>query len=204
MNLNYTHRSSPAAAYRVGCPPLLRPADLMETTNAAEVPVRRPMDGRAFALVLLLCLLWGVQQVFIKSVALQVAPVLQLAIRFAGSAVFFGIAALRREGMRIFADGTAPSGLLIGAFFTLEFLFAGQALLHTTAAHTVVFLYTAPIFTAIGVQFLPHERLRGPQWLGIAVAFLGIAVAFVGPGGSRPTGELLLGDFLALLGGAAW
>jgi drug/metabolite transporter (DMT)-like permease len=161
------------------------------------------MDGRAFALVVLLCLVWGVQQVFMKGVATAVAPVMQLALRFAGGWVFFGVAVLRREGARSFLDAPYRSGLLMGSLFTLEFLLVGESLRYTTAAHTVVFLYTAPIFTAIGVQFLPNERLRGVQWLGVAVAFLGIATAFAGPG-ARPVADLLFGDFLALLGGAAW
>jgi drug/metabolite transporter (DMT)-like permease len=74
---------------------------------------------------------------------------------------------------------------------------------HTTAAHSVVFLYTAPIFTALGLQFLPEERLNPLQWSGIAVAFLGVVVAFLGFGG-RPVAELLTGDLLALLGGVSW
>jgi drug/metabolite transporter (DMT)-like permease len=87
--------------------------------------------------------------------------------------------------------------------FSLEFIFAGQALAHTTAAHTVVFLYTAPIFTALGLQFLPEERLSRLQWAGIGLAFLGIVIAFLGFSG-RPVMELITGDLLALLGGVSW
>lgn len=175
----------------------------MSETIPAAPPLRRPLDARAFALVLLLCLIWGTQQVAIKGVAQAVAPVMQLAIRFAGSALFFGVLVLWREGPRTFADGTLRSGALLGLAFTLEFLLVGQALAHTTAAHLVVFLYTAPIFTAIGVQFLPDERLGGRQWAGIGLAFLGIVLAFLGPG-NRPAAELLVGDLLGLLAGAAW
>jgi drug/metabolite transporter (DMT)-like permease len=87
--------------------------------------------------------------------------------------------------------------------FSLEFIFAGQALVHTSAAHSVVFLYTAPIFTALGLQYLPEERLSRVQWAGIAVAFVGIVVAFLGFSG-RPAVEFLTGDLLALLGGMSW
>src|SRR5208337_3054647 len=131
------------------------------------------------------------------------APVLQLAIRFGGASVFFGLLVLASEGRRAFTDGTLPSGLLLGLMFSLEFIFAGEALAHTTAAHTVVFLYTAPIFTALGLQFLPEERLSRLQWTGIGVAFLGIMVAFLGFS-VRPAVELVTGDLLALLGGVSW
>jgi drug/metabolite transporter (DMT)-like permease len=151
----------------------------------------------------MLCVVWGVQQVAMKGVATSAAPVMQLAIRFAGASVFFGIWVLFREGRRAFSDGTLPSGLLLGLMFSLEFIFAGQALAHTTAAHSIVFLYTAPIFTALGLQFLPEERLSRLQWAGIGVAFFGIVVAFLGFT-ARPVVELLTGDLLALLGGVSW
>jgi drug/metabolite transporter (DMT)-like permease len=69
-----------------------------------------------------------------------------------------------------------------------------------------VFLYTSPVFTALGLAWrLPAERLRPRQWLGVAVAFGGIAVAFAGGsphGGASP--RMLLGDALGILAGAAW
>ena len=151
----------------------------------------------------MLCIVWGFQQVAIKGIVSDTAPVLQLAIRFFGAAVFFGVLVFLREGRGAFADGTLPSGLCLGLFFSLEFILAGESLVHTTAAHSVVFLYTAPIFTALGLQFLPQERLSKPQWLGIGISFLGIAVAFLGFDG-RPAIELVKGDLLALLAGISW
>jgi drug/metabolite transporter (DMT)-like permease len=167
------------------------------------LPLRGPLDFRAAILVLMLCIVWGFQQVALKEVATNAAPVMQLAIRFGGASIFFGLWVLIREGRRAFADGTLPSGLLMGLLFSLEFIFAGQALVHTTAAHSVVFLYTAPIFTALGLQFLPEERLSLLQWTGIGVAFSGMVIAFLGWSG-RPALQLLTGDLLALLGGVSW
>ena len=43
----------------------------------------------------------------------------------------------------------------------------------------VVFLYTAPIFAALGLHWwLPVERLAPLQWAGIALAFTGIGGVF--------------------------
>jgi drug/metabolite transporter (DMT)-like permease len=168
-----------------------------------DIPIRRPLDLRAASLVILLCLAWGFQQVAMKGVASNVSPVMQLAFRFGGASIFFGVWVLMREGRRAFSDGTLPSGLLLGSLFSLEFIFAGEALSHTTAAHSIVFLYTAPIFTALGLQFLPEERLSRLQWGGIAVAFVGIIVAFLGFS-NRSAVQLLIGDTLALFGGASW
>jgi len=174
---------------------------VVERENALFL--RRPLDLRAATLVVMLCLVWGFQQVAMKGVAANVPPVMQLAIRFAGASLFFGLWIFIREGSRAFADGTLPSGLLLGLLFSLEFILVGESLLHTTAAHSVVFLYTAPIFTGLGLQFLPEERLSRLQWTGIGVAFFGIVVAFLGFSG-RIVPQLLWGDALALLGGVSW
>jgi drug/metabolite transporter (DMT)-like permease len=151
----------------------------------------------------ILCVIWALQQIAIKSVAAETPPVMQLAMRFAGATIFFGVCVLIQEGRRAFMDGTLPSGLFLGVLFSLEFIFAGQALVHTTAAHSIIFLYTAPIFSALGLQFIPEERLSRLQWSGIGVAFSGIVVAFLGFGG-RSAAELITGDLLALLGGISW
>jgi drug/metabolite transporter (DMT)-like permease len=138
-----------------------------------------------------------------KGVAADMPPVLQLAVRFGVAAIFFAIWVFIREGGRALLDGTLGSGLLLGLLFALEFILMGQSLLHTTAAHTIVFLYTAPIFTALGLRFLPEEHLSRLQWAGIGVAFLGIVVAFLEFGGGSAV-EILVGDLLALLGGVSW
>jgi len=187
---------------RLNCRAAHGPGDFVSDSKSALL-VRRPLDLRAATLVITLCVVWGFQQVAMKGVASNAAPVMQLAIRFGGASIFFGLWVLIREGRRAFTDGSLPSGLLLGLMFSLEFIFAGEALAHTTAAHTVVFLYTAPIFTALGLQFLPEERLSRLQWAGIAIAFMGIVIAFFGFS-NRPAIDLLTGDLLALLGGVSW
>jgi drug/metabolite transporter (DMT)-like permease len=91
--------------------------------------------------------------------------------------------------------------LLAGALFGLEFFFIAEGLQLTTAAHMSVFLYTAPIFTALGVHFLlASERLRPLQWLGILLAFVGIAIAFAGGvSWDNLDRRMLLGDALGVL-----
>jgi len=69
-----------------------------------------------------------------------------------------------------------------------------------------VFLYTAPVFTALGLHLLlPAERLRRHQWLGVGVAFAGIALAFLGgTAAGTMTISTLAGDLFGILAGAAW
>jgi len=176
--------------------------------NAALAPrsmhiERRPLDWLAVSLTLLLCVLWGVQQAAMKMVASDIDPTMQLGMRFVVSAVFYGFLTWRQEGGNAFRDGTLPSGLLLGTLFSLEFILIALALVRTSAAHTIVFLYTAPIFTALGLRVFPHERLNGAQWGGIALATGGIGIAFF-QSGNRSWTSLIGGDALAILAGAAW
>jgi drug/metabolite transporter (DMT)-like permease len=76
-------------------------------------------------------------------------------------------------------------------------------LAHTTASRMIVFLYTAPCFTVLGLHwFVPGERLNWRHFSGIALAFAGLAVGFLGEGGT--TANTLIGDFLGLLGALGW
>lgn len=103
------------------------------------------------------------------------------------------------------ADGTR--GLAVGVLFALEYLLVGEGLRHTSASHMVVFLYTAPIFVALGLHWrLPAERLNAVQWGGIGLAFTGIVLTFFGrqQAAAGTTMDMLWGDALGLLAGAAW
>jgi drug/metabolite transporter (DMT)-like permease len=153
--------------------------------------------------MLILCVIWGVQQVVMKSVAADIPPLMQLGVRFAGSALVFGGIVLLREGWRGFCDGTLLSGLVLGLLFTGEFIAVALSLTRTSASHTTVFLYSAPIFTALGVQIFPEERLTKGEWVGVGFAFIGIAVAFMG-NATQPTSTRLIGDLIGVLAGAFW
>jgi len=167
---------------------------------------RKEIDGRAAGLMLILCALWGVQQVAIKANAQDIAPLLQLSLRSGIAAVLVALVMLvRRERLPV-KDGIWRPGLLVGVLFSLEYLFVGEGLRYTTASHMGIFLYTAPIFAALGLHWkLPSERLRPLQWGGIALAFGGIVVTFAGRGGSSADMPLMwLGDLLGIAGGMAW
>ena len=170
---------------------------------------RRALDSTAIGSMMVICLLWGLQQVVLKATAHDIAPILQIGLRSGVAALLVWMTmALRGERMRI-TDGTLGPGLVVGGLFALEFLLVGEGLRHTNASHMAVFLYTAPIFAALGLHWkLPSERLGAVQWLGIALAFGGIAMTFLGrsqgTGSSKDMADMLWGDFLGLLAGVAW
>lgn len=188
-------------------------------------PLRLPLDTLATASMLALCVCWGFQQIAIKLVAHDIAPIMQIGLRSTFAALVLAVVVGRAEGGRAFRDGTVLPGLLVGLLFAGEFLFVAQGLMHTTASHMSVFLYTAPIFAALGLHWLlPEERMKPLQWLGVAIAFGGIAVAFlgkglpgldaglgpalgdspvIGPGASGAT-DMLVGDAMGLAAGLLW
>ncbi|UVM57370.1 DMT family transporter [Pseudomonas sp. B21-012] len=166
---------------------------------------RRNTDAFALQVMLVLCLIWGIQQVMIKWAAPDIAPVMQQAMRSGMAAVLVGLLMCFRGGWDQ-VSSTWRGGLLAGSLFGLEFLFIAEGLKLTSAAHMSVFLYTAPVFTALGLHFmLPSERLRPLQWLGILLAFGGIAFAFAGGVSlEHLDGKMLLGDAFGVLAGLAW
>ncbi|MET0963096.1 MAG: DMT family transporter [Noviherbaspirillum sp.] len=168
---------------------------------------RKALDGEAVGLMLMLCLAWSLQQIALKATAPDVAPVLQIALRSGMAAALVGILMrLRREKISL-ADGTLRPGLVVGFLFALEYLLLAEGLRYTSAGHAVVFLYTAPIFAALGLHWkLRAERLQPLQWAGIALAFSGIAITFIGRGQGLDNGmrSALAGDLLCVAAGAAW
>ncbi|MEQ9812019.1 MAG: DMT family transporter [Azospirillaceae bacterium] len=182
--------------------------------TAAPAPLtraaRRPVDGFAVTFMVMLCASWGLQQVAIKVTAVDVHPVMQMTIRSGIAALLLTPIVWRQAGGFGLRDGTWRPGLVVGILFGLEFLAIAEALARTTASHVAVFLYTAPVFTALGLQVLLRtERLAAIQWAGIALAFSGIAIAFLGGGtaGQDMSGggvTSVEGDLLALLAGALW
>lgn len=171
--------------------------------------MRKAVDARATLLMIALCLIWSFQQVAIKLTAADAAPILQVALRSGAAAVLvwlYGRFVTRERWLR---GRILPAALAVSVLFAAEFLLVAQGLVRTSASHVVVFLYTAPMFAALGLHLrLPDERLSRLQWSGLALAFLGIALAFLVPsltgGGGHGMTSWMLGDLLALAGGAAW
>jgi drug/metabolite transporter (DMT)-like permease len=163
----------------------------------------RPLSPGAVALMLMLCLSWGFNQIAVKLALPDIPPMLQATIRSAGALpVLLLIARLR--GVKIFvSDGTLAAGLIAGVLFGVEFILIFQGLRLTSASRAVVFLYTTPFFVALGSYWFLGERMRASQWGGLALSFAGVALA-IGVPQPNVDAAVLLGDLLIVAGGALW
>ena len=167
------------------------------------VSAERSLSPSAVALMLMLCLSWGFNQVAVKLALSDIPPLLQGTIRSAGALPVLWLIAHFR-GVRIFArDGTLRAGLLAGVLFGIEFVLIYRGLLLTSASRAVVFLYTAPFFVALGSYRLLGERLRLWQWAGMALSFAGVALA-IGVPQADVDANVLWGDLLMVGGGVMW
>src|SRR5246127_4155932 len=173
-------------------------------SSTSETPsAERPLSPAAIALMLMLCLSWGFNQIAVKLALPDIPPMLQGTIRSAGALpVLLLIARLR--GVKLFAsDGTLVAGLVAGLLFGLELVLIYRGLLKSSASRAVVFLYIAPFFVALGSYQFLGERLRASQWLGLALSSAGVALA-IGVPQADVDANVLVGDLLIVGGGALW
>lgn len=154
--------------------------------------------------MVLLCALWGFQQVTIKVANTVLPPFLQCGLRSAVAMLLVGLWA-RARGVRLtLADGSLWPGLLAGILFATEFSMIYWGLTYTTAARSVLLIYTAPFVVAIGVHFLlPGEILGRWQVAGLTCAFLGVVIAFA-DNLALPAGDQWIGDLLAFGAALLW
>lgn len=175
----------------------------MPTDSIKIAPAGRPLDATAVALMVMLCLSWGFNQISVKLALPDIPPLMQAAIRSAGGLVIILMVAWFR-GVPLFRrDGTLKAGLLAGIFFGVEFILIYRGLVYTTASRAVVFLYIAPFIVALGSKRFLGEALSGLQWGGLALSFAGVALAIGVPQPSVDA-KVILGDVLVMGGGILW
>ena len=164
---------------------------------------RKPLDARAFGLMLVLGSIWGFQQVAIKLTAPDVSLVMQGGLRSIIATVLV-IAWARWRGVALFnRDGTLWAGTVTGVLFGVEFAFIYFGLGHTAASRMAVFVYLAPVIAALGLHLtVPGERLTAVQWAGVLLAFGGVATAF--SEGFIAGRSTLLGDACGVAAAFLW
>jgi drug/metabolite transporter (DMT)-like permease len=163
----------------------------------------RPLSPAAIALMLMLCISWGFNQIAVKLALPDIPAMLQAMFRSIGALPVLLIIGWARGVNFSLRDGTFGPGLVAGILFGIEFVLIYQGLRFTTASRAAVFLYTAPFFVALGSFQMLGERLRGSQWAGLGLSFAGVALA-IGVPQANVDAKVLLGDLMIVSGGALW
>ncbi|MCC6475070.1 MAG: DMT family transporter [Burkholderiales bacterium] len=140
---------------------------------------RSPLDARAASVMVALTFCWGFTQVASKFAADDVSLVMQSGIRSVVALACLAAWARWRGQALLPSRGAGWASFAVGALFTAEMFFIYAGLAYTGASRMVVFVYLAPVLTAVGLHLLvPGERLNALQWTGVAAAFAGIVLAF--------------------------
>ncbi|MCK9515925.1 MAG: DMT family transporter [Ottowia sp.] len=163
------------------------------------------LDVRAASILLACCLFWGIQQVLIKATLPELPPIFQSAVRFSGATLLLWLWC-RWRGVRLFQrDGSLWAGLLVGLLFAGEFAAMYLGLQRTTASRLTIFLYTSPFWVALVLPlFVPTERFRPLQWVGLVCAFAAVTFAFRDGLFNPGEGVSWQGDLLGLGAGMLW
>ncbi|NLT35697.1 MAG: DMT family transporter [Gaiellales bacterium] len=166
-------------------------------TLSSGTASRHLTPGAAAALAGI-CLLWGVNVVMMKISTEGFPPALTAGLRNLVAAVIFAVVLLAMRQPVFHRDRRLRDGIVIGVLFGLDFLFMYTGLPHTNASRAVIFMYTHPIWVALGAHFLfSYDRLTWRRVLGLALALGGIISVFGTRTGDLPAGYVL-GDLMQL------
>ncbi len=165
---------------------------------------RNGLDAPATLILLACCAAWGLNQVAIKVSIRGIPPVEGAGMRSLAATGLLLLWCLVRGEPLFRRDRSGRHGLLIGLLFAAEFVFLYRGLDFTTASRSVVFLYMAPFFVAVGAHYLvPGERLTRSRLLGLTLAFTGLCLAFADDL-SLPTRRELIGDAMEVVAALLW
>lgn len=150
------------------------------------------------AALVLLIVIWGYSWIAMKIALRYANPFDFAALRVAiGAAFLFVLVAARGTPLALPRYRTAIAlGLLqVGLFVALSQL----ALTVAEPGRTSVLVFTMPFWMIVFAHFILHERMRGAQWVAVALAFAGLTL-IVSPWNLTS----LAGSLLAVAAGAVW
>ena len=158
----------------------------------------RKVESAPTVALVAMVMIWGYSWVVMKIALRHAHPFDFAAIRVGiGAALLFAIVRWQGRGLLLPRYRMAVMlGLLQVALFIALTHFA---LLYAGPGRTSVLVFTMPFWMIVFAHFIIHERMRGAQWLAVALAFAGLTL-IVAPW--RLTS--LTGSLLAVAAGAVW
>jgi drug/metabolite transporter (DMT)-like permease len=157
-----------------------------------------PARPAPIAALVAMVLIWGYSWVVMKIALRHAHPFDFAAVRVGlGAMLLFVVVALQRRplGLSNYRMAALLGTLQVALFVALSH----YALLLAGPGRTSVLVFTMPFWMIVFAHFVLHERMRGAQWLAVALAFAGL-VLIVGPWHLSN----IQASFLAVLAGAVW
>jgi drug/metabolite transporter (DMT)-like permease len=151
-----------------------------------------------------LCLIWGGNIAVIKVSNQGIPPLFAVSFRgMVASLVLGGFLLLTGQPL-IHRDRRLKHGMILALLFALDFLFTYWGTAYTSASRAVIFLYTQPLWTALGAHFLLRgDRLSPTRSIGLFIAFGGMASVFFAYPGADLSGYWV-GDLMEVAAALAW
>jgi drug/metabolite transporter (DMT)-like permease len=159
--------------------------------------VKRAGSAPIAALVAMI-LIWGYSWVVMKIALRHAHPFDFAAIRVAiGCALLFAIVKLQGRSLRLpnYRMAALLGLVQVGLFVALSHF----ALLYAGPGKTSVLVFTMPFWMIVFAHFIIHERMRGAQWIAVALGFIGLLLIVEPWRLTNVTGSLL-----AVAAGAVW
>ena len=133
-----------------------------------------------------------------------VPPILAAAVRSVVATFLLSLYARTQTQRLFFPWKDLGHGIAIGFLFGAEFLLLYWGTEFTNASRAIIFLYTHPLWVALGAHFLlSYEQLNRIKSIGLCLAFLGLVSVFASR--SATLGPLhFVGDLMEIGAGFLW
>ncbi|MBE9014162.1 EamA family transporter [Pseudanabaenaceae cyanobacterium LEGE 13415] len=146
-----------------------------------------------------IALLWGYSWTQMKIGVQYSSPFVFAALRNVGSGLILLCAVMLRG--HSLKPPQVPSTFLLGLLQTAGFSgFAAWALVSGGAGKTAILVYTMPFWTLLLAWYILGERIKGLQWIAIAIAFSGLLLIL----DPFPLQGTLISGIFAVLAGLSW
>lgn len=152
----------------------------------------------SIAALVVMVLIWGYSWVVMKIALAHAHPFDFASVRVGiGAALLFALVRLRGRALALpsyrmaIVLGVAQVALFVGL--------SHFALLYAGPGKTSVLVFTMPFWMIVFAHFMLGERMRGAQWVAVALALVGLTL-IVAPWNLTS----LVGSLLAVAAGAVW
>lgn len=172
----------------------------------AIVPAGR--QTRAYVALLLIVALWGSFAPTSKLALAAFPPFFMVTIRMLIASTYLGVrlARLGEGNIRAIEPRDLPRFVFLGlAGFCGSMTLTYVGIYFSTASNAIILQTATPVLVAIGARLYLGERLRGVQWIGVALSAAGVVLVVTrGRIFAVRLVDLHAGDFIQLVGITCW